>query len=164
VTNEEVAMVRHYKRKTPRPLLSVGQRVAAAAELNANGKSTRQIAAELGVSAGTISRDLRNHELSQPGLMTEAHFQASVISVCKLFGVALFHPYYSERSTPGWPDLALCGTRGFILRELKTEVGKLTADQEKWGSMLRQAGMNWDVWRPGDLQSGRIQRELQAIR
>src|SRR5262249_26560390 len=32
------------------------------------------------------------------------------------------------------------------------------------GSMLRNAGVSWDVWRPDDLQSGRIQRELEAIR
>ena len=158
-------MVRHYKRKTPRTgQLSVDERVVTAAELHANGKSTRQIADELKVSHATIARDLRHHELSQPGLMTEAHFQGSVISVCKLFGVAWFHPHYSERSVPGWPDLAICGTRGFLLRELKTEMGKLTSEQEKWGDLLKLAGQNWDVWRPADLHSGRIQRELQAIR
>jgi hypothetical protein len=157
-------MVRYYKRKTPRPLLSVGQRVAVAAELAANGKSTRQIAAELSVSHATIARDLRHHELSQPGLMTEAHFQASVISLCKLLGVSWFHPYYSERSIPGWPDLALCGPRGFMLRELKTEVGRLIPAQEKWGELLRTAGQDWDVWRPSDLHSGRIKSELLEIR
>jgi hypothetical protein len=156
--------VRNYKRKTPQPLLCVDQRVAVAAELSANGKSTRQIAAELKVSHATIARDLRNHELSRPGLMTEAHFQGSVISVCKLLGVAWFHPHYSERSVPGWPDLALCGTRGFILRELKTEVAKLTPEQKKWGELLKLAGQDWDIWRPGDLESGRIQRELLEIR
>jgi hypothetical protein len=30
--------------------------------------------------------------------------------------------------------------------------------------MLRQAGISWDVWRPDDLRSGRIQHELQDIR
>jgi len=144
--------------------MSVGQRVAVAAELSANGESTRQIAAELKVSHATVARDLRNHELSLPGLMTESHFQASVISMCKLLGIALFHPYYSERSTPGWPDLALCGTRGLLLRELKTEVGTLTPEQKKWGELLKLAGQDWDVWRPDDLKSGRIQRELSNIR
>lgn len=50
-----------------------------------------------------------------------------------------------------------------MLRELKTEKGRLTRDQETWGSMLRNAGISWDVWRPADLHSGRVQRELTAI-
>lgn len=96
--------------------------------------------------------------------MKEAHLQDQVIELCKWLGIAWYHPYFSRRSVPGWPDLALCGTRGFILRELKTERGHLTAEQEKWGHMLRLAGQNWDVWRPADLDAGRILRELQAIR
>ncbi len=96
--------------------------------------------------------------------MTEAQLQDTVVAMCKLLDVAWYHPYFSRRSAAGWPDLALCGTTGFITRELKTERGKLTADQQRWGSMLRQAGISWDVWRPGDLQSGRIQRELLNIR
>lgn len=96
--------------------------------------------------------------------MREAHFQDAVIDMCKLYGIAWYHPYLSHRSAAGWPDLALCGPRGFLLRELKTERGKLTADQERWGSILRQAGVSWDVWRPDDLKSGRIQRELLDIR
>jgi len=96
--------------------------------------------------------------------VTEAQLQDTVVAMCKLLDVAWYHPYFSRRSAAGWPDLALCGTTGFITRELKTERGKLTADQQRWGSMLRQAGISWDVWRPGDLQSGRIQRELLNIR
>lgn len=96
--------------------------------------------------------------------MTEAQFQDTVIAVCKLLGVAWYHPFFSRRSAAGWPDLALCGKRGFMLRELKTEKGRLTRDQENWGSMLRRAGQDWDVWRPVDLHSGRIQAELEAIR
>ena len=96
--------------------------------------------------------------------MTEAQFQDTVVAMCKLLGVAWFHPFFSRRSAAGWPDLALCGGRGFILRELKTEKGRLTRDQQDWGSRLRNAGVSWDVWRPDDLNSGRIQRELEAIR
>lgn len=96
--------------------------------------------------------------------MTEEQFQRTVIAMCKLLGVAWYHPYFSRRSAAGWPDLALCGGNGFILRELKTEKGRVTADQEKWGHMLRHAGQDWAVWRPEDLHSGRIQRELEAIR
>ena len=90
--------------------------------------------------------------------------QASVVQLCKLFGIAYYHTFDSRRSAKGWPDLAICGKRGFIARELKTERGQLTRDQQEWGSRLRNAGVSWDVWRPDDLHSGRIQRELEAIR
>ncbi len=96
--------------------------------------------------------------------MTEAQFQNTVVAMCKLLGVASYHPYFARRSAAGWPDLALCGDNGFLLRELKTEKGRLTRDQEEWGFKLQKAGVDWDVWRPDDLMSGRIQRELQAIK
>lgn len=96
--------------------------------------------------------------------MTEQQLQAAVSDMCKIYGIACYHTYYSRRSAPGWPDLALCGAHGFITRELKTERGDTTADQDRWGWMLRQAGVSWDIWRPADLHSGRIQRELLDIR
>ena len=91
-------------------------------------------------------------------------FQASVIKFCQLFGIAYYHTYDSRRSAKGWPDLVIVGKRGFITRELKTATGRLTADQQRWGLMLRAVGVSWDVWRPEDLHNGRIQRELEAIR
>jgi hypothetical protein len=96
--------------------------------------------------------------------VTESQLQDAVIGLCKLFGIAWYHPYFSRRSVPGWPDLALCGVRGFMLRELKTEKGRVTPDQQRWGHLLRQAGQSWDVWRPADLHGGRVQAELEAIR
>ena len=96
--------------------------------------------------------------------MKETHLQGAVIDACRLLGVAWYHAYSSRRSVPGWPDLALCGSQGFLLRELKSATGRLSLEQQQWGLMLRAAGVSWDVWRPGDLHSGRIQRELEAIR
>lgn len=97
-------------------------------------------------------------------MVKEAHLQGAVIDMCRLLGVAWYHSYSSRRSVPGWPDLALCGSKGFMLRELKTDKGQLTKDQVRWGDRLKGAGVSWDVWRPADLQSGRVQRELEAIR
>lgn len=96
--------------------------------------------------------------------VTERMLQASVIKLCELFGIAYYHTYDSRKSVKGWPDMAFCGARGFMTRELKDAKRKLTAEQQHWGLMLRAAGVNWNVWRPADLQSGRIQRELEAIR
>lgn len=96
--------------------------------------------------------------------MREAHFQDAVIQLCRFRGIFWYHPYLSHRSAAGWPDLALCGKSGFLLRELKTDKGRLTREQQEWGTRLRTAGISWDVWRPEDLRSGRVQRELEAIR
>lgn len=96
--------------------------------------------------------------------MRESQLQDTVVQLCKLFGVSWYHPYYSRRSVPGWPDLALVGARKLIFRELKTETGRVSPEQERWGLMLRYVGQDWAVWRPSDLTSGRIQRELEAIR
>ena len=96
--------------------------------------------------------------------MRESQLQDVIIQLCRILGVAWYHPYSSRRSVPGWPDLALCGPSGFILRELKTQTGHLSEDQQRWGWMLRHAGVDWDVWRPADLHSGRVQRELMEIR
>jgi hypothetical protein len=96
--------------------------------------------------------------------MTERSLQASITELCQLLGVAWYHTYDSRRSKRGWPDLVLCGSRGFLTRELKTEAGQLTDDQASWGRMLKAVGISWDVWRPADLRSGRIENELRAIR
>lgn len=96
--------------------------------------------------------------------MTERSLQASIIEICKLYGIAWYHTFDSRRSVRGWPDLAMCGDRGFITRELKSDRGTLTPDQEDWAARLQKVGVSWDIWRPADLHSGRIQRELLAIR
>jgi hypothetical protein len=96
--------------------------------------------------------------------MTEKGLQASIIEMCRLFGLAWYHTFDSRRSARGWPDLAICGKRGFITRELKADRRTTTPEQEYWGAMLRRVGISWDVWRPADLRSGRIERELRAIR
>lgn len=94
----------------------------------------------------------------------EAQFQDLVVALCKHLDIACYHPYFSRKSAAGWPDLALCGSRGFMLRELKTDKGRLTRQQQEWGVKLRNVDVSWDVWRPDDLASGRIQRELLAIK
>lgn len=96
--------------------------------------------------------------------MTEQQLQDAVIGICKLYRIAWYHTHDSRRSAAGWPDLALCGDKGFLLSELKAESGRLTDGQAEWGARLRHAGIRWAVWRPSDLRSGLIQRELAGIR
>lgn len=103
--------------------------------------------------------------------MTEAELQAAVTSgtkakpgLCVLLGVRWYHTHDSRRSPSGWPDLVLCGTSGLIFRELKSETGTVTPEQRGWGSWLTRVGCDWAVWRPRDLRSGVIARQLEAIR
>jgi hypothetical protein len=96
--------------------------------------------------------------------VSEAQFQATVIAMCRLLRIDWHHAVTATRDAVGWPDLAMVGDRGFLLRELKTDNGRLTRRQQEWGDRLRRAGISWDVWRPADLSSGRIKRELEAIR
>ena len=50
-----------------------------------------------------------------------------------------------------------------MFRELKKQRGKVTADQQEWLDALTADGMDADVWRPSDLLSGRVARELAAL-
>lgn len=83
--------------------------------------------------------------------------------LCRVLGVRYYHAYDSRRSVPGWPDLVLVGPRGMAFRELKTQTGTLRPEQREWGTALVAAGGDWSVWRPSDLASGRIERELKAL-
>jgi hypothetical protein len=62
----------------------------------------------------------------------------------------------------GWPDWTIIGTR-VLWRELKTGDGQLTTEQRRVGWLLIAAGAEWAIWRPEDLTSGRIERELADI-
>lgn len=63
----------------------------------------------------------------------------------------------------GFPDWVLAGPGGLIVRELKSEHGTLPGDQRQWGRLMRAAGLDWQVWRPSDLLSGRIEAEVKAL-
>lgn len=102
--------------------------------------------------------------------MTEAELLTAVTSgtrkrpgLCRVIGVRYFHPHDARRSVPGWPDLTLVGSYGLVFRELKSQYGTLRPEQGDWGYALRAAGADWDVWRPSDLSSGRIEAELRAL-
>lgn len=59
----------------------------------------------------------------------------------------------------GFPDLTLVKPGvGILYRELKSEKGRLNANQEAWGRLIQSAGGDWSVWRPSDIP--RIAEEL----
>ena len=91
--------------------------------------------------------------------MTEKQFQAQVVRFAKMQGWICYHTYDSRRSEPGFPDLVLVKDR-ILYRELKTESGRLTKPQKAWGCAIVQAGGDWAVWRPSQLDE--IYKELMG--
>lgn len=94
--------------------------------------------------------------------MTEAELMANVRDLANRIGLRCYHTHDSRRSDAGWPDLAVVGRR-LILRELKTESGRLRPEQAAWIEDLQNAGVDTGVWRPSDWRSGRIAKELTEV-
>ena len=82
----------------------------------------------------------------------ESKFQAHVVKLAKTNGWLCYYTFISKGSPKGFPDLVLAHkSRGLAFAELKTERGKLTAEQEKWRDVLKAAGQRVFLWRPADL-------------
>jgi len=102
-----------------------------------------------------------------PWSMSEAELHAEVIALCKQHGIWWIHidtPHHNK--TPhlkGFPDLQLIGARRIAFRELKKERKSLDPRQTTWKYRLTAAGADWDIWRPSDLLSGQIARELAGL-
>lgn len=94
-------------------------------------------------------------------VVTEAALLRAVRELCRYLHVEAYHTFRSDRSEPGFPDLVICGPRGVIFRELKSELGRLTKTQQQWGDRLAAAGADWAVWRPRDLHT--IAAEIERL-
>jgi hypothetical protein len=97
--------------------------------------------------------------------MTEEQFQTAVLELAQLSGYGVrYHNPDSRRSQAGFPDLVLGSSsrRRVLFRELKTDAGKLRPAQIVCLEILTLAGLDAAVWRPEDLRSGRITRELRG--
>ncbi len=82
--------------------------------------------------------------------MTEAAFQKMVITLARLCGWRVYHTYDSRRSQAGFPDLVLIRGQLLLFVELKTDTGRVTAEQKAWLAALAEAGQDVWVWRPAD--------------
>jgi hypothetical protein len=95
--------------------------------------------------------------------MTEADLQRAVIDLIRWLGLRYFHDNDARRNRAGFPDLVIAGAGGVAFRELKTAVGRLRPEQMDWISILELAGADVAVWRPVDLTSGVIEKELKQL-
>jgi hypothetical protein len=99
--------------------------------------------------------------------MSEDQFQKAVLQLAQLNGYEIrYHNPDSRRSQAGFPDLVLASqTRArFLLRELKTDTGRVSGIQKFTIGVLEACGIDVAVWRPADLRSGAILADLRGGR
>lgn len=87
----------------------------------------------------------------QPSHCSEREFQRTVIDYANLNGWRVIHHPDSRRATgAGWVDLVLGheAQGRVVFAELKTERGRVRADQAWWHAVLTAAGCEVHVWRP----------------
>jgi hypothetical protein len=94
--------------------------------------------------------------------MREDDLDEQIRALAVGFRMLRYHTHDSRRSPSGFPDLVLVGRRGLLFRELKRETAQPTAKQREWLDSLAAVGADTGLWRPSDLTSGRILRELRA--
>jgi hypothetical protein len=100
----------------------------------------------------------------------EQAFQNQVVQLAHTFGWLVQHTRAAKQGdrwlTPiqgdaGFPDLVLVHyRRGIIFAELKSDTGALSDAQYQWGRTIKEAGGEWKLWRPKDLDE--IQRRLSG--
>jgi VRR-NUC domain-containing protein len=102
--------------------------------------------------------------MPEPLPMLEADLQSQVLQTARILGCLSYHTHDSRRSTSGFPDLVIVhpGTGGLLFAELKRDGQDPTVPQRRWLDALgvRHIAV---VWRPADLRSGLIARQLQQI-
>lgn len=108
--------------------------------------------------------------------MREAELQANILEFCQyLPSVLVYHALPArvgkegkERwvtataGNTGFPDLVIAAPNGLIFRELKTERGRVSKEQQQWIDTLQASGHDAGVWRPADWPS-RIIKEIKRI-
>lgn len=83
--------------------------------------------------------------------MNEKEWQAKVVEFAQWNGWHVFHPYYSRRSEPGWPDLSMIRNGRLVFAELKTRTGRVTPPQHHvLGLLAACESVEVYLWRPQD--------------
>lgn len=81
----------------------------------------------------------------------EKDLENTVRSIAIRNGWRFFHPFWMQRSEPGWPDCFMLRGERVVVAELKTERGKVTPAQEEWLAAFRKIpAIEVYVWRPSD--------------
>lgn len=86
--------------------------------------------------------------MRRAGLL-ESEFQRKITDYCDWLGLRWHHETDSRKSKKGFPDLVIVGN-AVIFAELKSESGRMSAEQTDWVSDLARGGAETYVWRPAD--------------
>lgn len=84
---------------------------------------------------------------------SEKDLQGKLHMLALTRGWYFYHTYKSLRSTPGWPDVALCHPQGgpLYLWELKDAKGQLSGAQRGWLEALQKVTrVEIGIYRPSD--------------
>lgn len=92
---------------------------------------------------------------------SERELMAAVIELARWRQWTTFHPFDSRRSHPGWPDLALWRGGEFLVVELKTDRGRVSAAQRTCLDGLAAAGIETHIWREAQWHDGTIEERLR---
>ena len=97
--------------------------------------------------------------------MTESELQGCILQLADLLAYRTYHVTNVHRrlrshSSVGFPDLVIANPRHLLVRELKSERGRLTDAQNEWLAVLAASGVDAGVWRPRDWHDGTIERTL----
>lgn len=107
--------------------------------------------------------------------MPEPELLAAILARCEgrdAWPVRVQPERHNQRgaANKGFPDLLIIGPGGrrSLYRELKSMNGNgpgrgLNSDQTTWKYRIQSGGLDWAVWTPADLASGRIDRELDDL-
>lgn len=105
------------------------------------------------------------------GELLETAWQDQVLGLADLGGWATFHPGHGghgsrhdgthrptlmqTKTGKGFPDLILVRGPDLLIRELKTDKGRLSPEQRVWIGRLEAAGVDVAIWRPKDINEVR---------
>jgi hypothetical protein len=81
---------------------------------------------------------------------TEAEFQAAVIDLAQTCGWLVVHIRAMVSNPAGLPDLLLWRQDRYVLAELKSARGTLSARQQQWHAVAAAHGVTVLMWRPDD--------------
>ena len=83
--------------------------------------------------------------------LSEKAWLQQVRNLARARGFFTYHTYRSTHSERGWVDLVCLKPPMLLCVELKTDVGRVTAEQQQWLENLNQVTNVWAyVWRPSD--------------
>jgi hypothetical protein len=82
--------------------------------------------------------------------INEKEFQGQVVQLATLRRWRCYHAFDARKSGPGFPDLVFVRMNRLIFAELKSDIGKQTAEQRAWQFALQQTKAEVYLWRPAD--------------